>query len=270
MLQRLLFLILFTPITLFSQNNYGYLAGARSAGMAHATAALPHGFSTHHNQAALAFAEEPTLAASYQQRYGLANLNLSQLGFSSPLANGHFGVALNHFGFSDFNETKIGLAYAQKLAPYLAFGLQLNYEQNYVAEAQNFNTLSFEAGLLAQVTKKLNLAFHIYNPNGAYLNRATNLRLPTQATFGAAYSFSKKALWLAQVNLENTFRPRYSTGYEYKLLPFMALRTGLAVADDYEACFGLSYYFKDWELDLAYQYGLLLGPNVTVSLQWAF
>ncbi len=269
-MQRLLILILLSPLSLFSQNSYGHLAGGRSAGLAHATVALPNGFSTHHNQAGLALLRQKQVSASYQQRYLVNDLQLGHLGFSTPVANGHLGLAITQFGFEHFSETKIGLAYAQKLGKFISAGVQVNYEQNFVAEAQTFQTLTFETGLLAQVNEHLNLGFHVYNPTGSWLNENAELRLPTVARLGAAYTFSEEALWVAEVFMENQLSTRYSTGFEYRLLNFMALRAGLAIADDYEGTFGLSAYLEDFSLNVAYQYGFILGPNLSYGLQWAF
>jgi hypothetical protein len=270
-MQRLLNLILLLPIHLLAQSNYAPIAGAQSAGLGHSTVALAQAFSTHHNQAALTFLEEKTFAAaSYQQRYFLNNLNLGHFGISSPLANGRIALAVSYFGFNDYNESKIGLAYARKFGKYLAFSLQFNYEQNYVAETQNLQTLTFEAGVLAQLNEKLRLGFHLYNPNGAYLSKDLNLRLPSLARLGMAFNFSEKTVFLVEAQNEFNSSTRYSTGLQYQLLKALAFRAGMAVADDYEASAGLGFFFKDFSAHLAYQQGFILGGNLSFELQCQF
>lgn len=270
-MQRLLILVVLLPINLFAQSNYAPFAGAQSAGLGHSTVAFAQAFSTHHNQAALTFLEEEIFTAvSFQQRYFLNNLNLGHFGFSSPLANGRVGLAISYFGFDEYNESKIGLAYARKFGKYLAFSLQFNYEQNYVNEAQNLQTLTFEAGVLAQLNEKLRVGFHLYNPNGAYLSEDLNLRLPSLARLGMAYNFSANTVFLIEAQNEFNTTTRYSTGLQYQLVKALAFRAGMAIADDYEASAGLGFFFKDFSAHLAYQQGFILGGNLSVELQCLF
>lgn len=72
--------LLFVSFLTFSVNSFGqtsdFPVGARSAGMANASVALSDIWAAHHNQAALVGIEQAGVAAYYENRFLLSNLNL--------------------------------------------------------------------------------------------------------------------------------------------------------------------------------------------------
>ncbi len=268
LMKRFIFLMLL-PVWASAQN-YGYLAGARSAGLAHSSVALEDVWACHHNQAALAWLERPEMAISYENRYFLQDLAIGNAAFAYPSQWGTMGVSLSYFGFDLYNQTKIGLNYSRSFSKFFSFGLQINYESFYVSEgSRQTGTITYEAGIIGKPLRELNLAFHIYNPGNHFKNIETDETLPFIGRLGARYEFSPEVALTAEVRKQQELSERYSLGFEYRLMEILSLRTGAAL-QPLTNTFGLGFNFSSFHFDLAYEYAQILGNNATISLQYQF
>ena len=72
-------------------------------------------FSFTANQASLAQLKNTSAGVYGERRFLLSELNNYTAVIGLPTATGNFGIKANYSGFSDYNETQIGLAYARKL-----------------------------------------------------------------------------------------------------------------------------------------------------------
>ncbi len=72
-------------------------------------------FSNSSNKAALAQLDNSCAGIYSERRFLLAALNhlVAAIGLHTP--HGNLGINTNYFGFGDYNETQIGLAYSKKL-----------------------------------------------------------------------------------------------------------------------------------------------------------
>ena len=55
------------------------------------------------------------LFATLRKKYGIKELSHGALALALPTNAGTFGLSYSYFGYSKYNESKIGLAYAKKL-----------------------------------------------------------------------------------------------------------------------------------------------------------
>ena len=93
------------------------------------------------NQAGLATLENSNLLISTERRFNLSELSSHSAGAAIATKAGTFGLAINYFGFSEFNEQKIGLAYARKLGKRFNVGAQVDYLGTRIKEFGNVNTI---------------------------------------------------------------------------------------------------------------------------------
>jgi hypothetical protein len=56
---------------------------------------------------------------SYENRFGLSELGLKTLNMALPAKWGTFGLTVQQFGFSNYNENKFGLAYGMMVSKVL-------------------------------------------------------------------------------------------------------------------------------------------------------
>lgn len=93
--------------------------------MGNASVAISDLWSAFNNQAGLAWLETSHAGVYYENRFLMKELGYKEL-VAYPLKSGTIGLSFNHFGYSAYNESKIGLAFAKAFGKYLAFGLQLD------------------------------------------------------------------------------------------------------------------------------------------------
>src|SRR5688572_28105163 len=84
-------------------------------------------FSFVNNQAALAGVKAAGIGIFGERRFLLAENSAYTIAAALPTSKGNFGLQVNYAGFDNFNENKIGLAYARSLGSKLAMGIQFNY-----------------------------------------------------------------------------------------------------------------------------------------------
>ena len=85
-------------------------------------------FSFSNNQASLAQMKNASAGVYGERRFMLNELSLYQFAIAVPTNAGNFGVNTGYFGFSDYNESQMGLAYARKLGNKVDIGVQFNYK----------------------------------------------------------------------------------------------------------------------------------------------
>ena len=105
---------------------------ARSTAMGGAGVTLLDLWAVHYNQAGLAGIEAITAGVYYDNRFALKELSVKGVALALPLpgtGQNVLGVSMSYFGYSEYNDSKVGLAYGKKLGDKYSVGIQLNYIQ---------------------------------------------------------------------------------------------------------------------------------------------
>ena len=79
-------------------------------------------FSFSSNQAALAQIKDPAIGVYGERRFLLDAMNMYSAVAALPTKQGNFGIAIDYFGFKNYNESQIGIAYARSLGAGLTSG----------------------------------------------------------------------------------------------------------------------------------------------------
>jgi len=107
-------------------------------------------------------------------------------------SSGNFALNTGYAGFSDYNETQLGLAYARKLGSKVDMGAQFNYNSIRVAGYGNASTVSFELGTILHLSEKLHTGLHVNNPIGGKFGKDQQEKLPSVYAIGFGYEASDK------------------------------------------------------------------------------
>ncbi len=247
--------------------NDNYPVGSRSRGLANASVTIYDVWSTHHNQAGLAKFEEPAIGLHYENKFIIKEYGLQALAFVLPTNSGNFGLSLSFFGYSKYNETKFGLAYARMLSEKISVGIQVDYLNTYIAnDYGNRGTVAGEIGIIAEPFDKLFVGVHVYNPTLSKIPTYSTERVPTIFRFGTAYKFSDKLFLAAETEKDIDFDPVFKVGVEYKLLEDFYLRTGINT-NPVQNSFGVGYVLNRLKADIAFSSHKYLGitPHFTIS-----
>jgi len=261
--------------------NANHPLGGRSSGMGNSSVTLSDFWSVHNNQAGLAGYKNISAGFYFEDRFIMKELGLKALAFVLPVKSGAFGLNFNTFGFSQYNETKVGLAFAKGLGKIFSAGLQLDYLRTSIAENYgDKNVFTFEIGLMSRPNDKVILAAHVFNPINVRLEKQYDERIQSVYKFGVSYLVSDKLLLAIETEKSRDFKPLVRGGFEYKIIDRALVRMGystlpsmsgdddFSIASQYSFGFGLN--FQNLNIDLSASIHQILGWSPSVSLIYTF
>ena len=222
-------------------------------------------FSFTGNQAALAGIKQSGVGIYGERRFSINELNNTSLAAAFKSKLGNFGVQANYFGFKNFNENKIGLAYARDLGSKLALGAQFNYYSYQVPSYSSASAINFELGLIAHLTDKLNAGVHVYNPVGGEISKVDNEKLASAYKLGFGYDASEQFYASAEFVKEEDKPVNVVAGISYQFAKKFFARGGF-VTDTGSAFAGFGIGWNAFRLDVAANYHPQLGLSPGLSL----
>ena len=226
-------------------------------------------FSFTNNQAALAQVKSAAAGVYGERRFMLNELGLYQLAIAVPTNSGNFGFKAGYFGFSDYNESQMGLVYARKLGSKVDIGVQFNYNGIQVSGYGNSSAINFEIGTIFHLTDKLNAGIHAYNPVGGKYGKNSEEKLASIYTVGLGYDASDKFFVSAEIEKEENQAVNVNAGMQYKFLPQFMARAGIATNTS-NVYAGVGLFLKAFRLDVVASYHPQLGVTPGLLLIYDF
>ncbi len=225
----------------------------------------PDPFSFTANQAALAPVKNIALAAYCERRFLLAATSAYRFAAVFPTRLGNFGLQLDYAGFKNFNENKIGLAYARSLGPKVDLGIQFNYYGYRVPAYGNASAIYFEAGAIMHFTDKLTGGVHVYNPVGGKLGNTSNEKLASAYKFGLGYDASTSFFVGAELIKEEDRPVNMIAGVQYHFADLFFARAGI-ISESGTAFAGVGVAWNKLRLDVSASYHPQLGFSPGILL----
>lgn len=227
-------------------------------------------FSFTANQASLAQLKNSAAAVYGERRFLLSELNNYTAAIGITTNSGNFGIKTNYSGFTDYNETQLGLAYGRKLGSKLDIGAQFNYNSIRISNGYgNASAISFEIGTILHISDKLNAGIHINNPIGGKFGKDQQEKLSSVYGFGIGYEASEKFFISAEIEKEEDQPVNVNAGFQYKFIPQLLVRAGMATATS-SAWLGLGLTIKSFRLDVTTSYHPQLGISPGLMLLFNF
>ncbi len=252
----------------------GSYAGARQAGMGGAAVTLHDTWSVLNNPAGLSFAENISAGIFYENRYVMKEFSSRGMAVQVPTESGNFGFGFTYFGFSLYNEKRFTLAYGRKLFPRLSAGLSFDYLHTQLEDEKALfsgsrGVITFQAGLQAQLSDKVRLAFSLFNPYMAQLSEYENEKIPAIARFGVSYKPDDKFLLIAEAEQNLKHDLRFKAGAGYNLHKKIVLRGGIKT-NPAEYTMGIGMELNGFVFDISTAYHLVLGNSPHGSFIYEF
>jgi len=225
-------------------------------------------FSFTANQASLAQLKNISAGVYGERRFMLNELNNYTAAVGVHSSSGNFGLKANYYGFSDYNETQLGLAYARKLGTKVDLGAQFNYNGIRISGYGNDAAISFELGTVLHVTDKLHAGVHINNPVGGKFGKDQQEKLASVYTFGMGYEASEKFFVSAEIVKEEDQPVNVNAGLQYKFIPQLLARVGMSTVTS-TAWMGIGLSWKSLRVDVTAAYHPQLGvtPGLMLIIQ---
>ncbi len=215
-------------------------------------------FSFTSNQAALVQIKNATAGVYGERRFLLSELNYYSAAVALPTSSGNFGLQAGYFGFSEYNETQLGLAYARKLGSKVDIGVQFDYNALQIAGYGKSSAINFQIGTLMHLSEKLHAGFHAYNPVGGKFGNDKQEKLASVYTAGLGYEASDKFFVSAEILKEENKPVTVNGGMQYKFLPQLLARAGISTATS-TIYAGIGLQLKSFRLDITTSHHPLLG-----------
>lgn len=225
-------------------------------------------FSFTSNQAALAEVKHGGIGAEGERRYLLEELASYRLVLALPSAVGNFGLQGVSRGFSDYRESRFGLAYARQLGKKASLGIQFNYNSLQIAGYGSAKAVSAEAGFLLHLSSKLHTGIHLDNPGGKYSGNKA-LKLPSVYTMGWGYDFSAQLFLSAEIVKEENQPVDARIGMQYVIVPALLVRVIVQTANA-SGWFSAGITRSRYRFDVYTGYHPQLGPSAGVLLFYSF
>ena len=271
MQKKLTFIISFVILlssNIYSQNQ-NRPVGANYSALGNTGVIKSDVWSVFHNQAGLANLENFNLGLHFENKYGIKELSHSAIALALPTNRGTFGLSLSYFGYSKYNESKIGLAYAKKLFEKVSAGIQLDYFNTSIyGNYGNGGVLTAEIGLIFEPVENLLIGAHAFNPVRTSYNTYDDEALSTALKLGMAYSFSENVLLSIEVESDFENATNFKSGIEYQVIKQLYLRAGINT-NPASYHFGLGYQFYQIIADLAFSHHQVLGYSTNISLRYS-
>lgn len=215
-------------------------------------------FSITSNQAALARMENAAVGFFRENRFLLAETNMYSAIIALPTKEGNFAFQADYFGYKNYNESQLGMAYARNVGTKLDLGIKFNYYSFRIPGFESPSTVNFEIGVICHFTEKLNGGIHIYNPVGGRLSKTENDKLSSVYSFGLGYEASDNFFVSAEIVKQEDLPVDVNAGVQYNFAKQFFARFGIAsqIESPYGGA-GLSW--KNFRLDVSASYHPQLG-----------
>lgn len=216
----------------------------------------PFGFTG--NQAALAKVESAGVGVWAERRFMLSETSVYGLAAAIPTKMGNFGLQVNYSGFSNFNDNKIGLAYARNLGKFLDLGVQFNYYGYRIPQYGNASAINFEIGAIMHFSEKFHGGIHAYNPVGGKLGKVEDEKLASAYKIGLGYDATDNFFISTEIVKEEDKAVNVIGGVQYQFMKKFFARAGF-ISETGSAFGGAGVGWKNLRLDVAANYHPQLG-----------
>lgn len=269
LIQVILLAVFVTASGLLSaQNTVPPSAGAGGLSMGNTGVAVENIYSAFRNQAGLARLQGISFAVQAEQRFLAPGLNSGSVAFGYPTKSGTFGLAINYFGYSVYNEQKIGLSYSRLLDKNLSIGGQIDYVGLRFQDAEygNRSTVTFEIGMQARVLKLFTIGAHVYSPVRIKLTEDPQDVIPTQFNIGVSYKPTEKVTISTEVEKDIDFPISFKAGVEYFPVEKFGIRAGTGTKPT-QTSFGFGLRLDQVHIDLgtAFHWDLGFTPGISIA-----
>ena len=222
-------------------------------------------FSITANQASLAQIKDPAAGVFAEKRFLLAETNFYSAIVALPTNHGNFAFQADYFGFKNYNESQLGIAYARSVGKKLDLGIKFNYYSFRIPGFESPSTVNFEIGAIAHLTEKLSAGIHFYNPVGGQLSKTENDKLASVYSFGIGYEASDNFLLSAEIVKQEDLPVNVNAGVQYHFAKQFFARFGIASQNESPFA-GAGILWNQFRLDVSASYHPQLGLTPGMSL----
>ncbi len=262
---------LFFSILFICQSVHGnpVITGPRGAALGNTSCCLEDSRSSVNNQAALGFIKHIHTGVFCENRFFLKELSTQNAFLIFPGKIANFGLSIQHYGYSAYNEKMYTLSSAKAFSTSFSIGMGISYLTTHTAEKNTSSCFVPEIGLQAKPMENLTIGTHLYNPSLSVFYKKTNEHLPTIFRVGIKYSFSSKVLLALETEKDISKKPLFKAGIEYGILHHFFIRGGIS-NEPVLTTFGFGFVLQHLQIDFSGNFHQTLGFSSQLGLTYTF
>jgi len=250
----------------YSQNNQG----GRLTAMGNNGAAVKDAWGIAANPAGITEIRSAMLLLAYQKYFLTDELSSQAIGLIFPFKKYVFGLNLQRYGITDYNEIKAAIIFTKQFGDKLSIGSRFNYHQLKITDYGTATAIAVDVGAIYQLDEKLGFGLYFNNPSQAvYRTKSTSLVINTGAHIGIAYQSSSKLLIAGTLSYYFDKATDVAIGIDYKLIESLSLRAGISLKP-IKQYVGIGFNTKKIRLDLALSNDSNLGYSPQITLNYVF
>jgi len=245
--------------------------GSRQAGMGRSSVAITDFWNIQNNQAGIALIDKFGVGIYYESQFSLNQLSTKSIAVLAPVKFGVLGLTFNHFGYSLYNDIKIGLVYARSFGQYLRIGVQLDYVQTTLGEDYGSKkNVTFEIGLQSDITEQLTLGAWVYNPIQVKLADYDEEKIPAIFKFGIAWRITTGFIATVEAEKNTNIQPIIIRGgLEYGINDKFFFRGGFATQKEiFSMGFGFKINIIRFDISAVMHESLGFSPQASLIFQF--
>lgn len=221
------------------------------------------------NPAALSNISSGTAGVYAERRFLLAALTQYTATAAFKTSSGNFGLQADYFGYTNYHESQIGVAYARPLGKKVDIGAKFNYYNLRIPAYTKASAVYFEAGMMMHLTAKLHAGISVFNPAGGTLNKTTGEKIASVYRGGIGYEASDKFFISAEIIKEEGKNAGVNAALQYLPVKQLVLRAGINTVST-QPYAGAGIKFGQFRIDVAAIYHQQLGVSPAVMMLFDF
>lgn len=262
------FFILFGTLV-FVFNTYAQLGSGLQQGYASVTAysSKPEDIiSITANQASLAGFSKTSALIYFEKAYMLETMNMVSALIALVTGKGNFGVCLDHFGSSLYQQSHVGISYAKKLGKSLSIAPKFNYQVAGNKKYSIIKGLTADLSLLFHLTENLHAGIQFINP-GATLFKTGSEKLPVISVMGIGYQVSPMLGISCQLLKRERMTMGFQPGLFYQPIKGLIAKMGLSTNSS-SWWLSAGWKFADFKIEILTAMHPQLGLTPAMTIQY--
>ena len=159
--------------------------------------------------------KKPCLAFTYQNKFLIKELNLTNGILIIPTNQGGFSLSTSVFGYNNFQQSKVSFGYGRYLGRSIELGIAFHYVKVYIPQYNNSSLITNELGLIIHLNDKITFGFAAFNPFRAKFKYPIQTNLSSTYRTGMGFRLSDNLLFSFELIKEEGRKPKYSPGINY-------------------------------------------------------
>ncbi|MCO5239295.1 MAG: hypothetical protein M9904_04510 [Chitinophagaceae bacterium] len=226
-------------------------------------------FSVISNIGALSDLDHPAAGVYGEKKFMLSETGLYTAVGTVPAISGNFALQTDYFGYADYNESQMGIAYGLPLNEHIGVAAKFNYYHLRIPSYLSASGVNFEIGSVIHISDQLHTGVSVYNPLNSALGKNSSERIAAVYKAGIGYEISASFFTQVEVIKETGANVNIHTAFQYKPIMQLLVSAGMFSGTSSGYC-GVGFFYRQMRIDLSVSFHQQLGYSTGLLLlyQW--